>query len=582
MAEERRLNAAQRLDDLRSMASRELDVLVIGGGITGAGVALDAATRGYRVGLVDKRDFASGTSSWSTKLIHGGIRYLPEGDVPLVREALVERGRLLANAPHLVRPRGFVLPLYGSSRHPVGLPIAPPGGVGLHAILALGLALYDGLAGRHNVARHRRLSSAQVGELAPCLRPADLRSGFVYYDAQTDDARLTLSILRSAATAGALVANHAEVVGFENDGTGRVRAAEVRMAGPGERDAGRVLTIAARHFVNATGVHAEQVEALTGVTPRLDIQPSKGVHVVFPREAFDLADDAVVLPETEDRRIVFILPWRSSVLVGTTDTGSGDVDHPRADDEDVDYLLHCLNRGLRRPVSRADALCTFAGYRPLLRLRHARTPARLSRAHAVVRGSSGMLSVSGGKLTTYRVMARDVVDRIGKADGESRPCRTADLPLAGTRGWNPAALELRTRVLGLDPAVAAHLNADYGSLGLEVLDLVAENAALGRRLYEELPTIEAEALYVVRAELGLTVEDVVARRLRLDLESRDHGVAAAIRAGAILADEYGWSADERAREVTCYTAYAEQREAGLRRTTLPLDEPSDVDAPERA
>lgn len=545
------------------MAADGVDVLVIGGGITGAGVALDAATRGYRVGLVEKGDFAGGTSSWSTKLVHGGIRYLPEGDVPLVREALIERGRLLANAPYLVRPLAFVLPLYGFSRRPVGLPIAPPGGLGLSVILGLGLTLYDMLAGRHNIARHRWLSAAEVEARAPCLRPDDLRSGYLYYDAQTDDARLTLAVLRTAASAGARLANHAEVVGFERSGNGRVRAAQVRLHAPGDRGREREVTIAARYVVNATGVHAEQVEALMGEPSRLDIQPSKGVHLVLPRGALRLGEDAVVLPETEDRRVVFVVPWRSSVLVGTTDTGDGDLDRPRAAADDVDYLLAYLNRAVRRPVARDEIVSTYAGYRPLLRLRQTRTPARLSRTHAVVRGTSGMISVSGGKLTTYRVMAADAMDRVDELNGELRPSLTANWALAGASGWDPPALLRRAAELGVDVEVARHLGHGYGSLAQEVLALVAEQPRLSQRLDPDLPVIAAEALYAIRAELGLTVEDVVARRLRLDLESRDHGMVAAWQVAEMLAGELGWGAAERARQLAAYARYAAERDAGL-------------------
>src|SRR5215472_989226 len=255
----RPMTAEQRAIDLDAMAREGVDVLVIGGGITGAGIALDAATRGYRVGLVEKNDFASGTSSWSTKLVHGGIRYLPQGDVALVREALIERGRLLANAPHLVHPLRFVLPLYDSSRKPVGLPVALPGGFGLSPTLDLGLAMYDMLAGRQNVARHRRINRAEVMRLAPCLRPDGLRTGFLYYDGQTDDTRLTLAVIRSAAEAGALVANHATVAGFERGAGNALNAVQVRLSAPGEN--GREVVIPARHIVNATGIFAEQVEA---------------------------------------------------------------------------------------------------------------------------------------------------------------------------------------------------------------------------------------------------------------------------------------------------------------------------------
>ncbi len=558
------LNAERREADLRAMSEQGVDVLVIGGGITGAGVALDAATRGYRVGLVDKADFASGTSSWSTKLVHGGIRYLPEGDVPLVREALVERGRLLANAPHLVHPLAFVLPLYAYSRHPVGLPIAPPGGIGLRWILGAGLTLYDMLAGSHNVARHRHLGADEVLRRARALRPEQLRSGFLYYDAQTDDTRLTLSVLRTASAAGAALANYAEVVGFDRAPSGSLRAAHVRLRAPG--DGGRECVIPARYMVNATGVYAEEVERLTGEAPQLDVEPSKGVHLVVRREALEIGDDAVVLPETADRRIIFLVPWRSRVIVGTTDTGSGDLDTPRAGVDDVDYLLGHLNRSIRQPIARDDVLGTYAGYRPLLRLRHARTPARLSRTHAVVRGTSGMISVSGGKLTTYRVMARDAVDRIDALEGGARHCVTADLRLTGAEGWPDAASGLAARGarLGIDPETLKHLFASLGSLSTSVLDLVERDASLAERLDADLPAIRAEVVYAARAEAALTVGDALARRLRLDIEAADHGTAAAPVATDLLAAELGWDDERRHQELLGYAAYAEQRSAGLR------------------
>lgn len=554
------------------MAREGVDVLVIGGGITGAGVALDAVTRGYRVGLVEKRDFASGTSSWSTKLVHGGIRYLPEGDVPLVREALVERGRLLANAPHLVHPLAFVLPLYGWSRHPVGLPIAPPAGIGLDFILDTGLTIYDVLAGRENIARHRRIDRDEVLRRAACLRPADLRSGFIYDDAQTDDARLTLTVLRTAADAGAYVANYATVVGFDRGPDGQVRAAHVRVdAGTA---AARALTIAARFFVNATGVYAEQVEELIGESPRLSIEPSKGVHLVVTREALDIGDDAVVLPETADRRVIFLVPWRSRVLIGTTDTGSGDLDHPRANAADVDYLLGHVNRSVTHPLAPSDIISTFAGYRPLLRLRHTRTPARLSRSHAVVRGTSGLISVSGGKMTTYRVMARDVMNRITELEGTGRRCKTAGYRLLGATGWPGAAEALTARgaALGLGPDVIAHLGMGYGSLADEVLNLVAGNAALGQRVVPDLPTIAAEIVYAGQAELALTVADALGRRTRLALEAHGHAVAAAPRVAVLLGDALGWDAERRARELADYADYIALLDAGIpdRQTNSPL------------
>lgn len=557
------MTAKRRGADLDAMARDGVDVLVIGGGITGAGIALDAALRGYRVGLVEKNDFASGTSSWSTKLVHGGIRYLPQGDVPLVHEALVERGRLLHNAPHLVHPLEFVLPLYASSRHPVGLPIAPPGGLGLGMILDLGLAMYDLLAGSQNVERHHRLTRAEVLERAPCLIPDGLTQGFLYADGQTDDTRLVLAILRSAATVGAKLANYAEVVGFDHDAAGQVNAAQVRLTGP--QDGGRALTLPARHIVNATGIFAEQVEALAGTTPQLAIEPSKGVHLVLRRDDLPMGADAVVLPETADGRIIFLVPWRSRIIVGTTDTGSGDLDHPRADVADVDYLLDHLNRSVVQPIAREQIIGTFAGYRPLLQLRQGRSTARLSRTHTIVESANGLFSISGGKLTTYRIMAQELVDRIDARTGQHTPCATEEWPLAGAVGWADAAPALAERgaALDLSAATITHLATSYGTLAEEVLDRIAADPALAVPLDPDLPIVCAEVDHAAATELALTVTDVLERRLRLGIEAADHGVAAAPYVAERLGAIYGWDETMRVQQIAAYQAYASMHDAGL-------------------
>jgi glycerol-3-phosphate dehydrogenase len=559
------MTAERRGADLDALARDGVDVLVIGGGITGAGIALDAALRGYRVGLVEKNDFASGTSSWSTKLVHGGIRYLPQGDVPLVREALVERGRLLHNAPHLVHPLEFVLPLYTSSRHPVGLPFAPPGGLGLGMILDMGLGMYDLLAGSHNVERHHRLTRAEVLERVPCLIADGLTQGFLYADGQTDDTRLVLAILRSAASVGARLANYAEVIGFEQDAAGRLAAVHVRLNGP--QDGGRALSIPAQHIVNATGIFAEQVEALTGAAPQLAIEPSKGVHLVVRRDDLALGSDAVVLPETADGRIIFLVPWRSRIIIGTTDTGTGDLDHPRADTADVDYLLHYLNRSVVRPIARAQIIGTYAGYRPLLQLRQGRSTARLSRTHAIVEGASGLLSISGGKLTTYRIMAQELVDCIDARTGHHTPCATEAWPLAGAVDWHDAApaLAKRAAALGLSAATSAHLATSYGTLAEEILDRIAADPALAAPLDPDLPVVRAEVDHATQTELALTVADVLERRLRLGIEAADHGVGAAAYVAERLDAIFGWGATMREQQIAEYRSYAVMHDAGLER-----------------
>src|SRR5215469_8200718 len=437
MAERGLIPSGERTACLREMSEDPLDVLVVGGGITGAGVALDAAARGYRVGLIERGDFASGTSSRSTKLVHGGIRYLPQLDVPLVREALIERGRLLRNAPHLVQPLSFILPLYASSRRPVGLPIAPPLGIGLGLILDTGLTVYDGLAGQEKIASHHRLTSEEVLNRAPCLQPRGLKTGFAYFDAQTDDARLTVAVLLSAAERGAMLANYCAATSFQMDRENLSLVTAVNTlpnADTSSEDSAASFSIHARHIVNATGVWAEMTEKLAGETPSLDIVPSKGTHLVFAKETFGLRDEAIVLPETADGRIMFIVPWLSRALVGTTDDAVAGIGTPVATEGEIDYMLEHVNRFVRRSVSRGDILATYSGYRPLLKLRNRRTPSRLSRSHAVVEGDDGLISVSGGKLTTYRRMAQDTVDRIDAREGPRHEHPTTRMPLHGSAG----------------------------------------------------------------------------------------------------------------------------------------------------
>ncbi|MGO8950606.1 MAG: glycerol-3-phosphate dehydrogenase/oxidase [Ktedonobacterales bacterium] len=542
------------------MASTPLDVLVIGGGITGAGIALDAVARGYRTGLIERSDFASGTSSRSTKLVHGGIRYLPQFDVPLVREALIERGRLLRNAPHLVQPLSFILPLYASSRRPVGLPIAPPLGIGLGLILDTGLTVYDGLAGQENIAPHHRLTSDDVVSRAPCLKVEGLKTGFVYFDAQTDDTRLTIAVLLSAAQRGALLANYCAATGFTEE-SGTLRGVVAETTRPNLSPSRVAIT--ARHIVNATGVWAEETERLAGESPGLEVVPSKGSHLVFAKESFDLGDEAIVLPETEDRRIIFIVPWLGTALVGTTDEAARDLETPVANESEIDYILGHLNRFVRVPVSRSDILATYSGYRPLLKLRTGRTPARLSRSHAVVEGDDGLISISGGKLTTYRRMAQDVMDRIDAREGRHQGHPTTKMPLFGGAGWfdSRAAFLRRAGQLGLGREIAEHLSQAYGTAASDLLDLIAASTELKELLVPDLPYIAAEVVHACRAELALTIEDVLARRTHIAIQERSRGTIVAPRVAELMAHELGWPVDEQDRQLAAYQDFA-RKESG--------------------
>ncbi len=546
------LSAAARRHNLAALADEHFDVLVIGGGVTGAGVALDAAARGYRVALVEKADFASGTSSKSTKLVHGGIRYLPNFDFALVHEGLIERGILLRNAPHLVHPLGFVLPIYQGDRHPVGMPFTTPGGIGLGALLDAGLWLYDVMAGQHSIQRHRHLRRDAVLGYLPDLVPERLQEGFMYYDAQTNDARLTMALLRTAAQRGATLANYAAVTGFVMSG-GTIQGAQVRDTLTGDE-----LTVRARHVVNATGVFAEQIEALTGTTPQVSIEPSKGVHLVFAREDVPVGDAAIVLPETEDKRILFIVPWESRVVFGTTDTGTGDLDHPAASPADVAYLLKYLNRYLTKRITEEQIISTYAGYRPLVRPRAASagTTAKLSRTHAVLQSPTGLVSIVGGKLTTYRRMAQDTVDVLSKRDGKKPLHPTLALPLQGSTDWPQAqpALAARGAALDLSAATVAHLGASYGTDAALVLDLIAAQPSLAGLLIADLPYIQAEVVYACRYEMAQTPDDVLARRTAIILEDRGRGLGAVALVAALMAQELAWSAAEQQTQIAAYAA----------------------------
>lgn len=543
------LAASARTVYMERLVRDRFDVLVIGGGITGAGVALDAAARGYSVALVEKADFASGTSSKSTKLAHGGIRYLAHFDFALVREALVERGLLVRHAPFLVRPLPFVLPLYEHARWPAGLPVTLPTSSGLGSVLDVGLWLYDVMAGRLNVARHRRISTKEALMRVPMLRGVGLKGAFVYYDAQTNDAQLTITVLRTAAQHGAVVTNYTEVTGFTR--------AKGKLSGTRVRDVltNDEFTVSARHIINAAGVFAGRVAALTGEESKVAIEPSKGIHLVVVRERLGIGECGVVLPETDDGRILFVIPWGVRAVIGTTDTGVGDLDDPQATPEDIAYLLRHVNRFMEVGLRSDDILSVYAGYRPLLKSRGVRA-ADLSRTHVVVQENNGMVSIVGGKLTTYRRMAQDAIDVVARRDGRPISHPTRQLLLAGAVGWEDARgeVEVRGGKLGLTQDVVEHLLFTFGSYAGCVLDLVEEEASLGERLVLDLPYLRAEVIYACRNEMAVTLEDVLARRTRIMLEDASRGTEVAAAVAALMACELGWSSEDTLAEVERYCA----------------------------
>lgn len=555
------LAATARATYVERLANDQFDVLVIGGGITGAGVALDAAARGYRVALMEKADFASGTSSKSTKLAHGGIRYLPQFDFPMIQEGVVERGRLVRHAPFLVRPQPFVIPVYEHMPWPSSLPVRPKTDFGLDIVLDIGLWMYDLMAGRLNIGRHKRVSKEETLRRAPRLRQTGLKKALLYYDAQTNDAQLTVTVLRTAAQFGAVVTNYTEVIGFTN--------AHGKLTGAVVRDVltKREVTVSAHHIINAAGVFAEQVAALSGDESKATIEPSKGIHLVVAKDRLGISDTAVVLPETEDGRILYVVPWQSRAIIGTTDTGSGDLDDPQASPADIAYLMKHVNQYLEVNLTDEDILSVYAGYRPLVKSRGARA-AELSRTHVVLQENNGMVTIVGGKLTTYRRMAQDTVDVLAKRDGMPISHPTEKLLLTGAIGWRNARQEIegRSRQLGLAPESVKHLEDNFGGHASEVLDLIEEEKSLGERLVSDLPYLRAEVIYACRAEMAMTLEDVLARRTRIILEDGARGADIAPEVATLMAGELGWSREQTNAQVEQYRALVDhQLEAeGLR------------------
>jgi glycerol-3-phosphate dehydrogenase len=538
---------------LAALAAEDLDVLIVGGGITGAGVALDAASRGLRTGLVERDDFASGTSSKSSKLVHGGLRYLQNGDVRLVYEALRERQRLRHNAPHLVRLLPFLIPIFSKD-----------GLINPKIARALGSAMwmYDLTGGARIGKLHKRLKKGAAVAHMPTLPEGRLAGAYLYYDAAADDARLTLTIARTAAVRhGAIVANHTSLVELLHDAAGQVRGAVV------EAD-GQRIEVAARCVVNAAGVWSDDVRALDEGADPDSIRPAKGIHITVPWEKVQ-NDIAVVVPVPKDKRSVFVVPWLPNgdgtfalTYIGTTDTDyDGPVDDPQCTPEDVAYLLDAINLAVREPLTTDDVVGTWAGLRPLVKAASSGRTADLSRRHKVNTSSSGVVSVTGGKLTTYREMAEDAVDAVvHRLDG---------LPRSAKRSRTR-----RERLLGGDGArsgTSPHLAGRYGDEAAAVLVLTDADPDLARPLVEGLPYLRAEAVHAVRHEMARSVDDVLSRRTRARLQARDASAAAAADVAALLAAELGWTKAEATRQAKAYVAaVAAEREA----SDLPITGPA--------
>jgi glycerol-3-phosphate dehydrogenase len=537
------------------MESESFDVLVVGGGVTGAGAALDAASRGLSVALVEQRDFASGTSSRSSKLVHGGLRYLEQKDFRLVREALHERRQLITTiAPHLVRPLPFLYPL----KHRIWE----------RAYVGAGVTLYDALAGTSAaVPRHRHLSRTAALRLAPSLTEDSLTGAVRYHDAQVDDARHTLAVVRTAAGLGAAVASAVRAVGVIREGD-RVVGARVL-----DTSSDQEIAVRAKVVIGAVGAWTTAFETMAGVSDPVRVRTSKGVHLIVPGHRIQSSTALILRTETS---VLFVLPWGNDRwMIGTTDTEwTLDPDHPAVSRADVEYLLNQVNSVLREPLTPDDVVSSFAGLRPLVD-QTGLSSSQISREHLVRRPVPGLVTVTGGKYTTYRVMAADAVDAAAPdlTSGELPKSETAELPLVG------AGTAAEVRVAAARHPVAEAVGDDavqrlagrHGMLAGEVLDLVADDASLGAPLRMAPGYLRAEAVYAATHEGALVLDDVLTRRTRASIEAVDRGEAAATEVADLVGDVLGWGPARRADEVARY-----HRRLDAER--LAREEPDDVSA----
>ena len=498
------------------------DIAIIGGGATGAGIAVDAASRGYSTVLLEQSDFGKGTSSRSTKLLHGGVRYLKQGNISLVREGLRERALLRQNAPHLVTSLPLIIPAYAWWERPW---------------YGAGLKLYDLLAGRSDFGRSRVLSRAATRQMLPTLRTEGLRGGVLYHDGQFDDSRLLIHLAWTAAEHDAALLNYTRVSGISKTPAGRIDGVVVQ-----DLESGRELRLAARVVVNATGPFADAVRRLS--TPGLEtmVAPSQGTHIVLPRE-FLPGDTAIMVPRVGDGRVMFAIPWRGHTLIGTTDTPIPESSlEPRALEPEIDFLLETTGRYLQKIPRRADVLSVFTGIRPLVSAKQTRVTAALSRDHTIHVDPSGLVTITGGKWTTYRQMAEETVDR-SAAVGHlpAKPCVTRSL-----------------RLHGYDADAARHgALRGYGADAPTIVALAAGAPGLGRALHRDLTITAAEVIWAARHEMARTVEDVLARRARALFLNARAAVEIAPRVAGLVARELGHDSAWEGSQVSAFTALAQ-------------------------
>ena len=540
------LNPQQRADALASLAIDEFDIVVIGGGVTGAGAALDAASRGLKVALIEARDLASGTSSRSSKLIHGGLRYLEQYDFKLVREALHERELMVSTlSPHLVKPVGFLYPLHEKVKD--------------RTYVGAGLALYDVLRGfQRALPWHKHMSQKKIGEIAPSLRQDIVTGAVKYYDAQVDDARHTMTIVRTARRHGAVVATRVEVTDLIRNGK-KVVGAQLR-----DTVTGKSLSVKSKSIVMCAGIWSDELHEKFGLTPGYSVTMSKGVHITLPGSAIK-SDTGIILKTAIS--VLFLIPWGDKWIVGTTDTPyTGDRAEPHPTDEDIDYILEQANRVLEPKLDRKDIIGAYAGLRPLVSNAKGSATTKLSREHTVDRSAPGFVSIAGGKYTTYRVMGKDAVD-LAVVDLRrlvSESC-TEKLPLVGADGYY--ALVQQSAVIaedfGISPESVVHLLNRYGSMISEVLEIIEENKKMAAPLTKSLPYLKAEIIYAASHEGAMSIDDVISRRTRLSFEAPDYGLDLVDAIADLIAPVLGWSAKEKKASIAAYLEKVAQEKVAL-------------------
>ncbi len=547
-----RLDPQQHRDALKALATEKFDILVIGGGITGAGAALDAASRGLRVALVEPYDLASGTSSRSSKLIHGGLRYLEQYDFRLVREALQEREALVTTlAPHLVKPVAFLYPLHEKLKD--------------RTYVGAGLALYDVLRGfQRALPWHKHLSQKNVAQVAPSLRQDIVTGAIKYFDAQVDDARYTMMVARTATRHGAVIATGVSCESLLKEGK-RVIGAVVR-----NMETGELINVSAGATVMCAGVWSDELHERFGLKAGYEVRMSKGAHIVLPGSTIN-SEVGIILKTPVS--VLFVIPWEDKWIVGTTDTEyDGDRNEPLANRDDIEYILAQANRVLEPQLRYEDIIGVYAGLRPLVSKKADASTTKLSREHTVDRPAPGFVSIAGGKYTTYRVMAQDVIDLAGKELHKAvRESTTDRLPIVGSDGYNALVQQvaLISAETHLSEATVVHLLNRYGSLMSELLQLIEQNPSLSRPLGGGLPYLRAEIHYAVSHEGARSVEDVVARRTRISFEADENGAALLEDIADIIAPLLDWNRKQRAESIDQYRVILGRERAEARRLLTP-------------